>query len=64
MRKAHTILNWMLFHHCYAPVYYPKLLTLLLRRTAINEEGGYISGWVGAWRHFGYGVPELPPGYS
>jgi hypothetical protein len=38
----------MLYHHFYAVVYYHKLLTPLLRRSAFNEEGGCIGGWVGA----------------
>jgi hypothetical protein len=49
---------------CYAVAYYPKLLTPLLCHSAIKEEGVYVGGWVGAWRHLGYGVPELPPDYS
>jgi hypothetical protein len=31
-----------------------------LRSSAFSEEDGYVGGWVGAWRHSGYGVPELP----
>jgi hypothetical protein len=49
---------------CYAMVYYPKLLPPLLRSSVFIEEGGYVCGWVGAWRHLGYGVPEPPPDYS
>jgi hypothetical protein len=45
-------------------VYYPKLLTPLLRRSIFNEEGIYFRGRVGARIHLGYGVPELPPEYS
>jgi hypothetical protein len=33
-------------------------------RSDVNKEGGYVGEWVGAWKHIGYGVSELPPDYS
>jgi hypothetical protein len=37
-----------------------KRLLTFIRSSAFNKQGGYVGGWVGAWRHLGYGVPELP----
>jgi hypothetical protein len=51
----------MLRHHCFAVVYYPKLLIPLLRRSALNEESGYVGEPEETCRKLGYGVPELPP---
>jgi hypothetical protein len=36
----------------------------LLRSSIFSKEGGSVVGWVGPWRHLGYGIPELPLAYS
>jgi hypothetical protein len=41
-----------------------KNTLVLLCSSAFNEESGYVSGWVGAWRHLRYGEPEPPPDCS
>jgi hypothetical protein len=75
LKKTKTVLSgdnsyWnerriLLLYMTVMPSFYdPKLLTPLLHHSTLNEEGGYVGGWVGSWRHLGYGVPELPPDYS
>jgi hypothetical protein len=49
----------MLCHNYSEMVYYPRLLTTLLRNTTFNGKGSCVGGWVEAWSHLGYDMPQL-----
>jgi hypothetical protein len=40
------------------------ILSQTTATSGFNEKGGYIGIYIGAWRHLGYGIPELSPDYS